>query len=159
MPIAYHIIWSTYGTWLPGDQRGWHEKGEWIVQPPDAERERQARESMKENAVVLTEEQRSIVQQTIVDHCRIRGWVLHTVNARSNHVHVVVSAEVEPEEIRNQLKAWCSRRLSDHAGLAQKVAKGAGRRRWFTEGGDIEFIDDDKQLRDAITYVAERQEP
>jgi REP element-mobilizing transposase RayT len=159
MPIAYHIIWTTYGTWLPGDQRGWHEKGDWIVQAADAERERQARESMKGSAVALNEEQRSIVQQTIIEHCRIRGWTLHAANARSNHVHVVVSAESKPEEIRNQLKAWCSRRLSDHSRLSQKVAKSAGRRRWFTEGGDIEFIDDDEQLQEAATYVAERQEP
>src|SRR5438309_2044603 len=22
-PLAYHLIWTTYGTWLPGDARGW----------------------------------------------------------------------------------------------------------------------------------------
>ena len=113
---------------------------------------------MQENAVVLTLEQRAIVQQTIIDHCRIRGWELHAVNVRSNHVHVVVSAEIEPKGIRNQFKAWCSRRLSEHAGLSETVAKNAGRRRWFTEGGDIEFIDDDKHLQDAMKYVVEGQD-
>jgi hypothetical protein len=24
-PLAYFITWGTYGTWLPGDQRGWVE--------------------------------------------------------------------------------------------------------------------------------------
>ena len=22
-PIAYFLTWTTYGSWLPGDQRGW----------------------------------------------------------------------------------------------------------------------------------------
>ena len=24
-PIAFMFTWSTYGTWLPGDERGWVE--------------------------------------------------------------------------------------------------------------------------------------
>src|SRR5262249_46358121 len=24
--LAYHIVWTTYGTWLPGDWRGWIKK-------------------------------------------------------------------------------------------------------------------------------------
>jgi REP element-mobilizing transposase RayT len=112
---------------------------------------------MVESAVVLTEEQRVLVEQTIRDHCRIRGWLLHAVNARSNHVHVVVTADRDPDEVMNQFKAWCSRKLSDAAGLVGAVAKKAGRRRWFTEGGDKELIDNDRYLGHAITYVMERQ--
>jgi hypothetical protein len=26
-PIAYHLTWTTYGTWLPGDSRGWVQSG------------------------------------------------------------------------------------------------------------------------------------
>ena len=33
-PIAYFITWTTYGTWLAGDERGWHRWGEGDVQPP-----------------------------------------------------------------------------------------------------------------------------
>src|SRR2546430_11024925 len=36
-PLAYHITWTTYGTWLPGDDRGWVKKGSSAVQPPDPE--------------------------------------------------------------------------------------------------------------------------
>ena len=24
-PLAYFLTWPTYGTWLPGDERGWVE--------------------------------------------------------------------------------------------------------------------------------------
>jgi|SRR5579885_355674 len=62
--FAYHITWTTYGTWLPGDARGWVKWGEWGVKPPDPERERDARKRMAESAVVLTKEQRTLVEQT-----------------------------------------------------------------------------------------------
>jgi hypothetical protein len=25
-PLAYYLTWTTYGTWLPGDERGWVAK-------------------------------------------------------------------------------------------------------------------------------------
>jgi REP element-mobilizing transposase RayT len=137
MPIlGYLLTWTTYGTWLPGDARGWVKKGTPGSQTPDPEREARAEAAMAETAVVLTADQRKLVEDTIREHCRRRGWVLHAVNARTNHVHAVVTAERDPRDIMGQLKAWCSRKLSDDAGLTTPVAKRAGRRHWFTEGGD-----------------------
>ena len=26
-PLAYYLTWTTYGTWLPGDERGWVWRG------------------------------------------------------------------------------------------------------------------------------------
>jgi REP element-mobilizing transposase RayT len=151
--LAYHIVWTMYGTWLPGDWRGWVKKRIWGIYPPDPAIERQARERMAEPMVLLTDEQRAIVEKTITEHCRIRGWTLHAVNAQSNHVHVVVTADRDPEIVRDQFKAWCSRKLSDAARLIETIAKGAGRRRWFTEGGDAEAIDTEEYLRNAVEYV------
>ena len=159
MPIlAYHITWTTYGTCLPGDSRGWIHSGKSGIQPPDRKRESAASALMSEAAVTLSVSQRAIVEQTITDHCRIRGWTLHAVNARSNHVHVVVSAGCGPDEAMKQLKAWCSRQLSDDAGLTEQVAARAGRRHWFTEGGGKEIIEDERYLENAIRYVHEGQD-
>lgn len=151
--LAYHIVWTMYGTWLPGDWRGWVKKRIWDVFPPDLDIERQARDRMAEPMVLLNDDQRAIVGQTIADHCHIRGWTFHAVNVQSNHVHVVVTADRDPEDVRDQFKAWCSRKLSDAAGLTTPVADGAGRRRWFTEGGDAEIIDSEEYLHNAIQYV------
>jgi REP element-mobilizing transposase RayT len=142
---------------LPGDARGWVKWSEWGIKPANPGQERDARERMAESAVVLTEEQRALVEHTVRDHCRIRGWLLHAVNARSNYVHVVVTANRDLDEEMNQFKAWCSRKLSDAAGLVRTLAKKAGRRHWFTEGGDKELIDSAEYLENAITYVLERQ--
>ncbi len=157
--LAYHITWTTYGTWLPGDERGWVKAGAPGIQAPDPEREQAAALAMAEFLVTLNAEQRALVEQTIRDHCRIRGWTLHAVNVRTNHIHVVVTADRDGKVARDQFKAWCSQKLSDQAGLTTPVARKAGRRHWFTEGGDCKEIDTEEYLQNAITYVLEGQGP
>jgi len=127
------------------------------IQAPDAQREQFARKAMAESEVLLSPAQRELIEQTVRDHCGIRRWLLHAVQARSNHVHVVVTADRDPDEVMDQFKAWCSRKLSDAAGLQNAVGTRAGRRRWFTEGGDTEIIEDEAYLENAIRYVLEGQ--
>ncbi|MEQ8790410.1 MAG: transposase [Pirellulaceae bacterium] len=155
--MTYHIIWTTYGTWLPGDRRGWVQKKKPGIQDPDPKREEGARITMAESAIVLNAVQRSIVDETIHTHCEIRDWSLHALNVRSNHVHVVLTADRAADDVVRQLKAWCSRNLSDDAGLETQVAAKAGRRRWFTEGGEAKVIDSEEYLENAIHYVMELQ--
>ncbi len=154
-PLAYMITWTTYGTWLPGDERGWVGRGSREIQPPDPERQDVARGAMTESAVTLSQEQRHLADSVIVKHCQIRKWHLHARSVRTNHVHVVVSGPLQGEEIRAQLKAWCSRALSEHAGLEGRSRNGL--RRWWTEKGDIEWIGDEEHLYNATRYVIELQ--
>jgi hypothetical protein len=59
-PIAFLFTWSTYGTWLPGDQRGWveYQKG---FRLPDPLRELEAQARMTKDSVRLDAEQREQV--------------------------------------------------------------------------------------------------
>ncbi len=116
-----------------------------------------AREAMVESEVRLTPEQRTAVEETIRKHCAIRKWVLHAINVRSNHVHVVVTCPCDGEKARDELKLWTSRRLSDLAGLTTPVVRKAGRRHWWTEGGEAKRIDDDRYLAHAAEYVTNLQ--
>ena len=154
-PLGYFLTWTTYGTWLPGDERGRVKKSQFGVQEPDPRIRAVASDNMSEPAVILTPKQRVIVDGVIVDHRRIRRWVLHARNVRTNHVHVVLTANRDPKTVREQLKAWGSRRLSDHAGL-QGEGKD-GRRRWWTEGGDDVWIRSEERLQEVIHYVLELQ--
>jgi len=79
------------------------------------------------------------------------------LNVRTNHIHLVVCADRPAAEVMNQLKAWCSRKLSDALGLTSTVARKAGRRRWFSEGGDKLEIDTEKYLENASEYVLDGQ--
>jgi REP element-mobilizing transposase RayT len=155
--LAYFITWTIYGTWLPGDRRGWIKAGTQGIQSPDPGREDEARSLMVERAVKLSLSQRAIIEETIRKHCKIRNWRLHAINARTNHIHVVVTADRDNDDVMEQFKAWCSRNLSDDAGLTQTLARKAGRRHWFTEGGDKEEIHDEDHLRNAIRYVNDGQ--
>lgn len=163
--LAYFLTWTTYGTWLPGDDRGWVRYGRGMRLPnPIVEREAAAR--MTEDACRLDHEQRRLVETTVDDHCRIRRWTLYVVNCRSNHVHVVVAANLHPDDIRDQFKAWCTRRLkalelerkrqfpvSDPGG-----PKHAAREKWWTERGSGLYVNDEEALEDIIYYVSEAQD-
>jgi hypothetical protein len=147
--IAFFSTWTTYGTWLPGDGRGWFQsKRGW--REPDDRRAFSAALRMTADAVVLTEEQRRLVDTVIAEHCTFRGWELHAVNCRTNHVHVVVSAPDRPIELpREQFKAWTTRRLKE---------QGEGERTvWWTERGWDVYVDDLEELAAVVQYVLEGQ--
>src|SRR6478609_3977213 len=77
-PLAYFLTWTTYGTWLPGDERGWVAKpGE--PRLPDARLEQVCESLLTEPPLFLEPGQRQVVESTIAEHCRIRGWHLHAV--------------------------------------------------------------------------------
>jgi hypothetical protein len=136
------------------------------MRPPDPILKREAAARMTEDACRLDYEQRQLVDTTISDHCRIRRWCLYAVNCRSNHVHVVVAANRGPEDIREQFKAWCTRRLkamelerqrlrtsSPSVGAAQPI-----REKWWAERGSGLYINDEEALEDIIHYVLEAQD-
>jgi REP element-mobilizing transposase RayT len=151
-PLAYFLTWSTYGTWLPGDERGWVERGRG-EQLPDPAREEWAESLMTETPCYLDREQRALVERTISEHCAIRRWHLFVVNCRTNHVHVVVHANCHPETVRDQLKAWCTRRLSE----LQLERGEKARENWWTERGSERYINDEESLEDAVLYVRDAQ--
>jgi REP element-mobilizing transposase RayT len=113
---------------------------------------------MTEPAITLDPEQRALVKDTIADHCRIRGWHHHVAKCRSNHVHVVVTApECDPKEVRDQLKAWCTRCLKDLERIRRpQVTK--IRENWWTEGGSKRVLNTEADLDTAIRYVRECQD-
>jgi REP element-mobilizing transposase RayT len=180
--MGYFMTWVTYGTWLPGDTRGWVEyRHGW--QLPDPVRELEAAARMTEDACRLNAQQREAVQQQIAETCGRRGWHLHAVNCRSNHVHVVVSAgDTPPKKIRTDLKAWATRclkqqarSLADASGYdaARSLAHASGydadllvcasgynvdRENWWAERRSIRFLYDEVSLDAAILYATDGQE-
>lgn len=149
-PLAYFITWTTYGTWLPGDERGWNQKGNPGLQPPNAFLEDINRARMKEDEFRLSVDQRTVIEATVRKHIEIRDWTLHAINPRSNHVHVVVTAPgYGPKVVRDQFKAWCTRKLK---------CAGAARVRFWTEGGSCRWLNTEDELDAAIVYVTECQD-
>ena len=153
-PLAYFLTWTTYGTWLPRDDRGWAKRKKGFQDPQPKLREWSDRK-LEEPPCTLSLRQRALVDQTIRERCEMRGWKLWAVNVRSNHVHVVVFArDTSPAKVRNEFKARCSARLSE-----DRAAQGLPtRRRWWTERGSLRYLNDEGSLEAAILYVNEAQD-
>lgn len=150
-PIAFFITISTYGTWLPGDQRGWvnYHNG-W--QLPDAARELEAAARMTEGCKILTPHQRQLVEQQVHETCEHRQWICHAVNCRTNHMHAVISSGDEsPKRVRRDVKAWCTRRLRENSQPHQDA-------KWWSGRGSIRWVFDEAGLERVVWYTVEGQE-
>ncbi len=156
MALAYFITFSTYGTWLHGTSKGngsvdrdHHQHGMPFVEP-DALREAQSRERMKQPEYTMQAGEREIVRDAIVALCREKGWQLQAVHVRSNHVHVVVAVDREAGRVMSDLKARASRELT-RAGLDD-----AKRKRWTRHGSTLHLFDE-ATVADKIDYTLNRQ--
>ncbi len=136
---------------------------------PDANRESSARQRMTEAELTLDAQQRDIVERTIAEHSQMRGWYLHAVACRAQHVHVVLTAsDCAADDVLRQLKAWCTHRLKEHLSTCEArretlpgssyAAQSSNREKWWTQGGSRRSLYDDNSLTAAIAYVREGQD-
>ena len=150
----YFITFTTYGSHLHGDARGsvdeWHNRyGEPPMEPRPAlvayERAR-----LKSEPVVLDAGMRGAVEDAIWERCRFVGWHLWAINVRTNHVHVVVSADGTPEKVMNSFKARATTvmRTRGLIGAETRVWARHGSTRRLTTERDIETV---------VAYVVEGQ--
>lgn len=154
-PLAYFFSFRTYGSWLHGDPRGsvdrrHNQVGDPIIGPL-AGLHAYERTLLKTPPVELTSEARSLVLRTITEVCAHRGWTLHAVNPRTNHVHAVVAAPRDPGRVLGDLKAWCTRRLREHGMF------GADDPIW-AEDGSKRYLRNTSSLADAVDYVLNQQD-
>ena len=150
-PLAYFITWTVYGTHLQGAASGWKKLG-WGEQLPQPLLEQWHRERLNHPIVLLDPDQRRVVEAEVLRHCQHRGWQLWACQARSNHVHVVVTAgPVSGRIVRDQLKANCTR------GLREKWSAFRDRLVW-TKGGDWQCLNTDESLAGAVEYVQDVQD-
>ena len=148
-PAGLFITWTVYGTFLQGDVRWWRKSnaGE---QPPLLEQWHHDR--LNHDVILLNNAHRDAVQHEIEVHSQRRGWKLWVANARTNHVHVVVTTPgFAGDKVRDQLKANCTR------GIREIDNRFVDRPVWTTKG-DVQFLKSDDDLEKAIEYAGEAQD-
>ena len=108
--IGYMVTWTTYGSWLPGDERGYVEDG--VVLPANQKILELSKEQQKSPVVILTEEEIKIVQKIILSEAeRIDNEVL-ALTVRSNHVHIVIQPHSQSlDKIIGRYKSMTTRAL------------------------------------------------
>ena len=79
-----------------------------------------------------------------------RRWGLQACHVRTNHVHVIVTAETAPEKVMSDFKAYASRRLRERLG------ESADCKRW-THHGSTRYLWKPESVGAAIQYVVREQ--
>jgi REP element-mobilizing transposase RayT len=153
-PLAHFITFTCYGTWLHGDERGSvddeHNAPGTPVLPPDPRRHAGERNDLAEPPYSLDGPRRRVTRDALCQVARRKGWALHAVHVRSNHVHVVVTAAGAPERVLNDLKTAASRLLNKAFPAEQE------RTRW-TRHGSTRYLWTEEAVAEKVQYVLNGQ--
>ena len=177
MVLAYHVIFTTYGFWLPNDPRGsWSEfVGSWelfrfgkaskvitrrSVAHVEHNRELRlrAKESLHYPPVSFTGPQARAVGRGFGQAVTESGYVVHSCSILPEHVHMVIARDTLPvERIVGHLKARASQKLMEEqshpfAGLRRK--DGTAPTVWAGKCWKV-FLDTPEAVRAAMRYVEE----
>jgi REP element-mobilizing transposase RayT len=151
-PIAYHLTFTTYGTWLHGDDRGSVDRKTHEYMVPDPARNEFIRERLKHPIVTLSPKARRIVREGIEGYCKFKSWPLLALNVRTNHVHLVVGASDTASKMLNGVKARATRLLRDECLFEES-------RPVWTERGNKGLLLTQEAVDLAVDYVLNRQGP
>src|SRR5580704_14675510 len=161
------LTWTTYGTWLPGDERGFvsavrHPSGTQATHnEPGTEYDRErphlqgfSRATQKLPARRLTRDQAIAVCRQIQATADLRGWKVFAVAVMANHAHVVVgvAGDPEPNTLLRDFKSYCARELN-------KGSESDTPRRWWTKSGSTRKLPDETAVLAAIRYVENQEWP
>lgn len=154
-PIAYLITFRCHGTWLHGDKRGSVNKFNNKYLSPFLKTnkiwEAENKNKLKGKPVTLNSEQRKIVEQTIREVCEFRDWVLHALNVRTNHIHIVVSTgNYSATSALNSFKSYSTRKLKENNSWNFSHSP-------WSDKGSKRFLWNEKSLEIAIEYVVSGQ--
>ena len=167
MDRCWLLTWTTYGTWLPGDERGFVSNvrdghgPEVRHNAPGAECDAklrglwlEARHRVVGDPVCLSHEHARELMIQFKETARFRGWDLLAAAIMSNHVHLLVgvSGDPEPDTLLRDFKSYASRRLNQKAG---KPPGGT----WWTESGSKRKKANDDAVHEAVRYVVELEFP
>jgi REP element-mobilizing transposase RayT len=159
-PVALLITWTTYGTWLPGDERGYvsntlhrgggfepkHNQPGTPYTADDAYTRERARSLQEWPTVWLTPPQANVVAHSLVRVAVERGWMVLRAAIMSNHVHVVVTGcPIDGSAVRRILKG------NTQADLSKSVGES---RRWWTAGGSDRVREGAQSIESTVEYVA-----
>lgn len=144
--IGYMVTWTTYGTWLQGNKRGYVKDGGVrgaCLKLKEANKKRQ-----KDRRFILTKENREPVRKAILDEAGRLGQEIHAMAIATTHVHMVVDAIDEP--IETAVARY------KRAGTKALRAKGITGKVW-TKGYDKRYCFDEKAMKSRIDYVQKHE--
>ncbi|MFN4261319.1 MAG: hypothetical protein ACK4RK_18700 [Gemmataceae bacterium] len=159
MALDWFVTWSTHGSWLPGDPRGFQTwRGKEYVPPPRRyakpgkpiydprqyhDRWLLAKE-MCPGAVTLTPEEQQLVLNALVEDINLLPVQPHILSVGDWHIHFI--AQFGALRIRPTVG-----RLKLHATLA--IPKRTARKQIWAQGCHMKSLPDEEALTNGIDYV------
>jgi REP element-mobilizing transposase RayT len=173
--IAYHLIITTYGFWLPNDPRGsWSDfVRAWELQrfgpatrtrdrrslarhPHDRKLRLEAKKYLARKPVEYDGIQARAVARGIADFCRKSGCVVWACSILPCHVHIVVKRHrYSIERVSQQLKGAATRQLLTeklHPFVDSAYQNGDIPTPWARRCWSV-FLDSEEDIQRAIRYV------
>ena len=145
--LGYMITFTTYGTWLQGDERGYVKNG--TIYPGDTNLFQANKQLQKQNEIRLSKIQQQIVRDAIIKEAQSLGQHILALSINATHVHIV--AENNSKPISNMVAYY-----KKAARLALKSVGHEGK--LWTKGYDKRYCFDRASLERRIQYV-QRQNP
>ena len=145
--IAFMATWTTYGTWLQGNKRGYVKNG--TILEANAELEEFNRKSLKHDKMKIPRSLRIIVKNSILKEAEEIGQKIYAIAVCSNHVHIVVES--------------ISKRCGYSVGRFKRAATKALRKygckdKVWTKGFDKRYCYNEQELEKKIKYVQRHED-
>jgi REP element-mobilizing transposase RayT len=175
MILAYHVIFTTYGFWLPNDPRGsWSDYvRSWELlhfgratqvstsrslakHPHQRPRRQAAKEAMKYPPVHFTGIQARAVGRGVARACGESGYHVHACSILPEHVHMVVGRhEQRVERMVGHFKGRATQQLSAenlHPLASCGTPEQSPPSPWSHRSWRV-YLNDEAHVRSAIRYV------
>ena len=154
-------MWHNYGTWLPGDPRGFRDRhgrieshGDYKRPPPKGEHEglhRYAKRVSNREVVLTTPELRREVCDALLATIQILDCRAIVITVCRVHVHLVVEL---PKDFSERDAALTKIKTKSSALVINKLASRLWARKWKTV-----LIEDEAHREQELIYVRDRQGP
>ncbi len=160
----WFLTWTTYGTWLPGDERGFvspvrigpgpEVKHNIPGTPYDANMPRLREHVLRHlpyPPIYLVLEQAGAVHDQFHETAGHRKWLIVADAVMCNHAHIVVGVpgDPDPETILRDFKAYASRKLNRGWGKPASET-------WWTESGSKRKLKTESDILAAARYVRDQ---
>jgi REP element-mobilizing transposase RayT len=160
----WFLTWTTYGTWLPGDARGFvspkfdgpiperrnNEPGR-SYDTGSRKLRRLAQSKLVGSPILLTCEQARVIRQQFEETAQHRGWRILAGAIMANHVHLVigVAGDPDPKDLLRDFKSYASRALNGQFPRPESDT-------WWTERGSKRKVKGWENLETLLRYVREQ---
>lgn len=144
-PLAYLLTFCTYGTWLPGDHRGWNSRGVRGRFAPSRDLHARCVARLAHPPVFFDREQIDVVHRSIVTTCAHRAWPIHALVVERAHGHLVVSVPQSPAQVVQYFKSWATRALRERGHYTLQPI-------WAAHG-NARYLNSERSVERAVAYV------